>query len=160
MRNIEKRFPGVHALRQAQLDLHAGEVLALMGENGAGKSTLMKILTGVYQPDSGSIQVEGKEVAVPDPRTAQNMGINIIHQELHLMPHLTTAQNIFIGREPRRGFGMLVNEAQMNADAAEIFARMKVDIDPEAEVGHLTVARQQLVEIAKALSCIHMRPEA
>ncbi len=152
MRNIEKRFPGVHALRQAELDLHAGEVLALMGENGAGKSTLMKILTGVYQPDSGSIQVEGKEVAVPDPRTAQNMGINIIHQELHLMPHLTTAQNIFIGREPRRGFGMLVNEAQMNADAAEIFDRMKVDIDPEAEVGHLTVARQQLVEIAKALS--------
>lgn len=152
MRNIEKRFPGVHALRQAQLDLHAGEVLALMGENGAGKSTLMKILTGVYQPDSGEILVEGARVALPDPRVAQGLGINIIHQELYLMHHLTAAQNIFIGREPRRGFGMLIDEAKMNADAAAIFARMKVNIDPTTEVGHMSVARQQLVEIAKALS--------
>ena len=152
MRNIEKRFPGVHALRNAQLDLHAGEVLALMGENGAGKSTLMKILTGVYQPDGGEIMFNGAPISLPEPRTAQSLGINIIHQELFLMNHLTAAQNIFIGREPRRGFGMFVDEAKMNADAADIFRRMKVDIDPTTEVGHMTVARQQLVEIAKALS--------
>lgn len=152
MRNIEKRFPGVHALRKAQLDLRAGEVLALMGENGAGKSTLMKILTGVYQPDEGEILFDGARVSLPDPRVAQQLGINIIHQELYLMNHLTAAQNIFIGREPRSFFGMFVDEAKMNADAAAIFARMKVNIDPAAEVGHMTVARQQLVEIAKALS--------
>ena len=152
MRDIEKRFPGVHALRSAHLDLHAGEVLALMGENGAGKSTLMKILTGVYQPDSGEILFEGKPITLPEPRAAQHLGINIIHQELFLMNHLTAAQNIFIGREPRRGFGMFVDEAKMNADATEIFRRMKVNIDPTTEVGHMTVARQQLVEIAKALS--------
>ena len=152
MRGIEKSFPGVRALRSAGLDLRAGEVHALMGENGAGKSTLMKILTGVYQPDAGEILVEGKLVAVPNPRAAQDMGISIIHQELYLMNHLTAAQNIFIGREPRRGFGLFVDEARLNADAAALFKRMKIDIDPTVEVSHLTVARQQLVEIAKALS--------
>ncbi len=152
LRGIEKRFPGVHALRNARFDLRAGEVHALMGENGAGKSTLMKILTGVYQPDGGEIIVDGKQVEVPGPRVAQALGISIIHQELFLMNHLTAAQNIYIGREPRRGFGMFVDEAKMSADAAALFARMKVKIDPAGEVGHLTVARQQLVEIAKALS--------
>ena len=152
LRAIDKSFPGVLALRGARLDLRPGEVHALMGENGAGKSTLMKILTGVYQPDYGEILVDGKHVKVTGPRDAQALGISIIHQELHLMNHLTTAQNIFISREPRRGFGMLVDEAQMNADAAALFARMKVDIKPTDVVGTLTVARQQLVEIAKALS--------
>jgi ribose transport system ATP-binding protein len=152
MQNVEKRFPGVHALRGVQFDLKAGEVHALMGENGAGKSTLMKILTGVYQPDGGEIAVNGQVVNVPSPRAAQDLGISIIHQELFLMEHLSAAQNIFIGREPRRGFGMLVNEPRMNVDARRIFERMKVDIDPYAEVGSMTVAKQQLVEIAKALS--------
>jgi ribose transport system ATP-binding protein len=152
MKGVEKRFPGVHALRNARFDLHAGEVHALMGENGAGKSSLMKILTGVYQPDEGEIAVEGKRVAVPTPRAAQNLGISIIHQELHLMNHLTAAQNIYIGREPRRGFGMLTDDATLNKNAAKIFAHMKVNIAPEEEVGGMTVARQQLVEIAKALS--------
>jgi len=152
MRHIEKRFPGVHALKDARLELHAGEVLALMGENGAGKSTLMKILTGVYQPDSGEIIYEGRAVSIPEPRVAQSLGIAIIHQELFLMNHLTAAQNIFIGREPRYGFGVFVDEDTMNADAATIFKRMNVDIDPATEVGTMTVARQQLVEIAKALS--------
>jgi ribose transport system ATP-binding protein len=152
MRNIEKRFPGVHALRSVGLDLRAGEVHALMGENGAGKSTLMKILTGVYQPDGGDILVDGKPVTVPNPRAAQGLGISIIHQELFLMNHLTAAQNIFIGREPRSAFGMFVDEGKMNTDAAALFKRMKVNIDPKTEVGTLTVARQQLVEIAKALS--------
>lgn len=152
MQNVEKRFPGVHALRSVSFDLKAGEVHALMGENGAGKSTLMKILTGVYQPDSGDIIVEGKSTSVPNPRAAQNLGISIIHQELFLMEHLTAAQNIFIGREPRKGFGLFVDEAAMNAAAAKLFARMKIDIGPQKEVGTMTVARQQLVEIAKALS--------
>ncbi len=152
MTAIEKTFPGVHALRGVSFDLRAGEVHALMGENGAGKSTLMKILTGVYQPDSGEIVVAGKAVTVPNPRAGQDLGISIIHQELQLMNHLTAAQNIFIGREPRRGFGIFVDNATANANAAKIFKRMKIDISPEVEVGGLTVARQQLVEIAKALS--------
>lgn len=152
MRGIDKSFPGVRALQSARFDLRAGEVHALMGENGAGKSTLMKILTGVYQPDAGDIRVEGQSVSLPDPQAAQSLGISIIHQELFLMNHLSAAQNIFIGREPRKGFGIFVDEAKLKQDAAEIFRRMNVDIDPAAEVGTMTVARQQLVEIAKALS--------
>ncbi|MBA4207113.1 MAG: D-xylose ABC transporter ATP-binding protein, partial [Polymorphum sp.] len=98
MHRIDKRFPGVHALKAVSFDLQEGEVHALMGENGAGKSTLMKILSGVYQPDSGRILVEGREVTLPSPRAAQDQGIGIIHQELALMKDLTVAQNIFIGR--------------------------------------------------------------
>ena len=152
MRAIEKRFPGVHALRNARFDLAPGEVHALMGENGAGKSTLMKILTGVNQPDSGEILVEGRAVTLPGPRDAQALGISIIHQELHLMSHLSAAQNIFVGREPRWFFGAFTDEAKANAAAAALFKRMRIDIDPRAEVGLMTVARQQLVEISKALS--------
>lgn len=151
MEAIEKRFPGVHALRSARFDLRAGEVHALMGENGAGKSTLMKILSGIYAPDSGSIRVSGQEVRIDGPRAAQGLGIGIIHQELALMPDLTVAQNIFIGREPRSRWGVL-NEAQLNRDAEAIFAVMKVPMDPRAEVRSLTIAKQQMVEIAKALS--------
>ena len=149
---IEKSFPGVRALQGVDFDLHAGEVHALMGENGAGKSTLMKILTGVYQPDGGEISVNGALVDIPGPQAAQRLGISIIHQELFLMNELTAAQNIFIGREPRKGLGLFVDEATMNTNAAALFKRMQVDIDPAVEVGTLTVARQQLVEIAKALS--------
>ena len=152
MKAIEKTFPGVHALKSVRFDLRAGEVHALMGENGAGKSTLMKILTGVYQPDGGEIIVEGKQVHLPNPKAAQDLGIGIIHQELHLMNHLSAAKNIFIGREPRKGFGFFTDDATLNANAAAIFKRMKIDISPEVEVGGLTVAKQQLVEIAKALS--------
>ena len=148
---VEKSFPGVRALAKADLDVRSGEVHALMGENGAGKSTLMKILTGVYQPDAGEIAVDGRPTHLPGPLAAQKLGIGIIHQELHLMAHLTAAQNIFIGREPRR-MGVFTDEAAMNAAASAIFARMKVAIDPREEVGEMTVARQQLVEIAKALS--------
>ena len=152
MRGIEKSFPGVRALQGVRFDLRPGEVHALMGENGAGKSTLMKILTGVYQPDGGEIRVDGQPVTLPSPHAAQALGISIIHQELFLMNHLSAAQNIFIGREPRKGLGIFVDEARLKRDAAAIFKRMKVQIDPAAEVGHMTVARQQLVEIAKALS--------
>ena len=152
LKDIEKSFPGVKALRGVSLDLKPGEVHAVMGENGAGKSTLMKIITGVYQPDAGEMRVGGQVVSVPGPRAAQALGISIIHQELFLMNHLTAAQNIFIGREPRKGLGLFVDEAKMRADTTALFARMKVKIDPDVEVGSLTVARQQLVEIAKALS--------
>ncbi len=151
MTKIEKRFPGVHALKAVSFDLRAGEVHALMGENGAGKSTLMKILAGVYQPDSGTIKLNGTPVHLGSPRAALAHGIGIIHQELALMNELTVAQNIFIGREPRRALGLL-DETQLNADAAATFKSMNVDIDPRSEVGRLTIARQQMVEIAKALS--------
>lgn len=151
MRGIEKRFPGVHALKAARFDLRAGEVHALMGENGAGKSTLMKILAGIYRPDEGEIHFRGQKIELTDPRSAQTAGIGIIHQELSLMNDLTAAQNIFIGREPRRSFGRL-DERLLNEQAAAIFKAMRLKLDPEAPVGSLTIAKQQMVEIAKALS--------
>ncbi|MEM7693569.1 MAG: sugar ABC transporter ATP-binding protein [Pseudomonadota bacterium] len=151
MVGIDKRFPGVHALKAAHFMLRAGEVHALMGENGAGKSTLMKILSGIYTRDSGTITVAGEAAEIPSPRAAQDLGICIIHQELALMNDLTAAQNIFVGREPRRRFGRL-NERQLNADAAAIFASMNLSLDPRVSVGDLTIAKQQMVEIAKALS--------
>ena len=107
MTGIEKRFPGVHALKQARFELRAGEVHALMGENGAGKSTLMKILAGIYPRDAGEVLVDGRAVELDGPRAAQAAGIGIIHQELALMNDLTAAQNIFIGREPRKSLGRL-----------------------------------------------------
>ncbi|WP_343583286.1 sugar ABC transporter ATP-binding protein [Herbaspirillum sp.] len=152
LRNVSKRFPGVLALDDCQFDLVPGEVHALMGENGAGKSTLMKILSGVYQRDSGEILLDGRAVEIGDPRAAQALGIGIIHQELNLMSHLSAAQNIFIGREPRKGLGLFLDEEQLNRQAAAIFERMRLDLDPRTIVGELTVARQQMVEIAKALS--------
>ncbi|MEV8466901.1 sugar ABC transporter ATP-binding protein [Fluviibacterium sp. DFM31] len=151
MTGIEKRFPGVHALRNVQFDLYPGEVHALMGENGAGKSTLMKILSGIYPRDGGQIRVAGKPAAPSSPREAQDLGIGIIHQELSLMNDLTAAQNVLIGREPRRSFGRL-DEAALNRQTAEIFAAMNLKIDPKSHVGGQTIARQQLIEIAKALS--------
>lgn len=151
MHRIDKRFPGVHALKGVSFDLQEGEVHALMGENGAGKSTLMKILSGVYQPDSGRILVEGREVTLPSPRAAQDQGIGIIHQELALMKDLTVAQNIFIGREPRLSFGR-VDDAKMIRDAEALFRTLNISIDPRRKVEGLSIARQQMVEIAKALS--------
>lgn len=151
MQGIEKRFPGVHALKAVSFTLRRGEVHALMGENGAGKSTLMKILSGVYTRDEGQVEVDGKSVNFDGPRAAQDAGIGIIHQELSLMNDLTAAQNIFIGREPRLRFGRL-DEAALNRQAAEIFAQMHLDLDPRTRVGELTIAKQQMVEIAKALS--------
>jgi ribose transport system ATP-binding protein len=152
VKRLSKSFPGVRALHEVQFELMAGEVHALMGENGAGKSTLMKILAGVYTRDSGEILYEGKPVAFESPRDAQAVGIGIIHQELHLMNHLTVAQNIFIGREPRGRLGLFLDEVKLNAQARDILSRMHVTLDPRAVVGSLTVARQQMVEIAKALS--------
>ncbi|MGD1037542.1 MAG: ATP-binding cassette domain-containing protein, partial [Roseiarcus sp.] len=152
IRNLSKNFPGVQALSHVQFELLAGEVHALMGENGAGKSTLMKILAGVYSKDGGEILYDGEEVAFANPREAQHAGIGIIHQELQLMNHLTVAQNIFIGREPRSAFGLLLDEDKLNRDAAAALAHLNLNIDPRTVVGSLTVAKQQMVEIAKTLS--------
>jgi ribose transport system ATP-binding protein len=123
-----------------------------MGENGAGKSTLMEILAGIYAPDAGRIVIEGREVRLASPRAAQAEGVGIIHQELNLMPHLTAAQNIFIGREPKTFGGLLLDEPKLNAQAAEIFETMHLSLDPRVLVETLTIAKQQMVEIAKALS--------
>ncbi|MCV9966313.1 sugar ABC transporter ATP-binding protein [Pararhizobium sp. BT-229] len=152
MSGVEKRFPGIHALKQARFELKAGEVHALMGENGAGKSTLMKILSGIYRPDEGDILIEGARAEHLTPRSALALGIGIIHQELSLMPDLTAAQNIFIGREPRKAGGFILDEAALNRQAADIFETMHLKLDPRTPVGELTIARQQMVEIAKALS--------
>jgi ribose transport system ATP-binding protein len=152
MEGIEKHFPGVHALKQCRFELIAGEVHALVGENGAGKSTLMKILTGVYQKNQGRISFKGKEVEILDTKTAQDMGINIIHQELNLMPDLTVAQNIFIGREPRKGFHLFIDDNKLNEQTQLLFERMNLNLDPRTKISELTVAKQQMVEIAKALS--------
>jgi ribose transport system ATP-binding protein len=151
MKGIEKRFPGVHALKSVQFDLRPGEVHALMGENGAGKSTLMKIMSGIYARDGGEMLVDGKPVAPDSPGAAQDLGIGIIHQELSLMNDLTAAQNVLIGREPRRRFGRL-DETALNDKVAEIFASLNLDLDPRTQVSTQTIARQQLIEIAKTLS--------
>jgi len=152
MENIVKTFPGVLALSNARFDLIAGEVHALMGENGAGKSTLMKILAGIYSKDSGAITYLGKPTDIPNPRAAQHLGISIVHQELNLMNHLSAAQNMFIGREPRRAMGALVDEKKLNEQAQEYFDLLNLGLDPRVRIGDLTVAKQQMVEIAKALS--------
>ncbi|WP_144513324.1 sugar ABC transporter ATP-binding protein [Bacillus sp. FJAT-22090] len=152
MENISKSFPGVKALSNVQLDLQYGEVLALVGENGAGKSTLMKILTGIYQKDEGTITLQENEINVTSPKQAQELGISIIHQELNLMKDLSIAENIFIGREPKGALNLLVNDKQLNNQAKELFEKLNLDLDPKTKVQDLTVAKQQMVEIAKALS--------
>ena len=152
MEGIDKTFPGVHALSDCRFELQAGEVHALVGENGAGKSTLMKILAGVYSKDSGRILVKGRDVEIHNPRAAQHLGISMIHQELNLMPHLTVAQNIFIGREPRRGFKFFLDDNAINTQTQAVLAGLNLNLDPRTKVADLTVAKQQMVEIAKALS--------
>jgi ribose transport system ATP-binding protein len=152
MTGIDKSFPGVRALDQCQFELRRGEVHALVGENGAGKSTLMKVLAGVYARDAGQIRYRGAEVDIPTPRAARQLGISLIHQELNLLPHLTVAQNIFVGREPRGRFRFLLDEKAINAQAQVLLERLNLRLDPRARVSDLTVAKQQMVEIAKALS--------
>ncbi|HWR23533.1 MAG TPA: sugar ABC transporter ATP-binding protein, partial [Feifaniaceae bacterium] len=152
MERISKSFPGVKALDRVGFDLRAGEVHALVGENGAGKSTLMKVLTGVYRMDEGEIYIRGALADIANVRAAQREGIVMIHQELNLMNHLTAAQNIFIGRESRRRVRLFLNDGEANRKAEALFKRLNVNIAPDVRVGDLTVAKQQMVEIAKALS--------
>ena len=148
--NVTKIFPGVKALDNVSFNLKAGEILALLGENGAGKSTLMKVLSGVYTKDSGLIKVFGEIVEGLTPKKAQDLGIAIIHQELNMCSHLSVAENIFLGREIVRN-GILAQK-EMNAEAKKILDSLSLDIDPETIVGTLPVSKQQMVEIAKALS--------
>ena len=155
MTGIQKYFPGVHALDNAQLEVREGEVMALVGENGAGKSTLMKVLTGIYPSDGGTIEFFGKHVEIHGPRDAQALGICIVHQELNLMQHLTVAENIFIGREPMKG--PFVDKAKQNAMTQALFEKLHLDLDPKAVVKTLSVAKQQMVEITKALSHEHTK---
>ena len=150
MHGIQKYFPGVHALDNAQLEVRSGEVMALVGENGAGKSTLMKILTGIYPKDGGIIEYFGEEIELNGPKDAQSRGICIVHQELNLMQHLTVADNIFIGRESSTG--LFLNQAEQYRKTQELLDKLHLSIDPKAVVRTLSVAKQQMVEIAKALS--------
>ena len=150
MKGIDKSFPGVHALDHVDLEVRKGEVHALMGENGAGKSTLMKVLTGIYSKDSGTITFEGREVEFTNPREAQDAGIVIVHQELNMLGHLTVAQNIFIGREFMKG--KFIDDRKMNEEARKLFDQLGIDIDPTETMSRLTVGKQQMCEIAKAIS--------
>jgi ribose transport system ATP-binding protein len=151
LEHISKSFPGVLALDDARLEVEAGEVHALMGENGAGKSTLMKILTGALPKDTGTIRIAGRAVSIQSPSDALALGISMIHQELNLIPHLDVGQNIFLGREPSHGGGR-IDWRTLYRRTGDQLALMKVDLDPHASVDDLTIAQQQMVEIAKALS--------
>lgn len=151
MENISKSFPGVKALQNVQLAVRKGTVHALMGENGAGKSTLMKILIGIYQPNSGSITFDGSPVEIPDTATALKLGISMIHQELSPVPYMSIAENIWLGREPLNRFG-LIDKARMIADTRQLFEKLGINLKPTTLMKHITVANTQLVEIAKAIS--------
>ena len=150
MRNIDKSFPGVHALSSVDLSLKRGEVLALLGENGAGKSTLIKILSGAYRPDSGKIEIEGAEVQIGSPSDAIAAGIGIIYQEFNLVPALSAWENIFLGRE--RTTAGFVHRSEQRKLAIELFKKIGVEVPVDVPCGRLSVAQQQIVEIAKTLS--------
>ncbi len=150
MQGIQKHFFGVHALKGVNFELRAGEVHALMGENGAGKSTLIKVLCGIHKRDGGTIEYFGEEVSYNNIAESQAAGISVIHQELNMMNHLTVAQNIYIGREPKKGF--VIDDRKMVEDSQKLFERIGVKIDPTTKLGELTVGKQQMVEIAKAIS--------
>ena len=150
LEHISKSFPGVKALDNVHFELRSGEVMALLGENGAGKSTLMKILSGVYTRDEGSMQIFGKECGNLTPKQAQEMGVAIIHQELNMCRHLSIAENMFLGREKRKG--IVLSDQEMEKEAKAVLNELKIDLDPKQVVGDLPVSKQQMVEIAKALS--------
>jgi len=150
MRGICKNFPGVKALDNVEFELRAGEVMALLGENGAGKSTLMKILSGVYTRDSGEMEILGSKYGDLTPKQAQELGVAIIHQEINMCRHLSVAENIFLGREKTKN--SILSNAEMEAEARNILNELKIDISPSQVVGELTISKQQMVEIAKALS--------
>ena len=151
LKDVDKFFPGVHALDKVCLDVEPGEVHVLLGENGAGKSTLMKVITGVYQKDGGKIIYKGEEIDYLTPKKSQELGISIIYQEFNLFPHMTVAENIFIGREPLKSKG-IINDKKIRDDARKILQSLNLDIKPQMKVSQLSVGKQQMVEIAKAIS--------
>ena len=150
MKNICKSFPGVKALQKVDFQLKAGEIHALLGENGAGKSTLIKVLGGIYHPEEGQIWIDGKEVAITGVNSARDNGISIIHQELVLVPYMTVAENIFLGREPKGKFG--VDFALMRRRAQKMLDQFDLGIDADTQIADLSIAQQQMVEIVKAIS--------
>src|SRR5262245_54384061 len=151
MENISKSFPGVKALSEVNLTVRKGTIHALMGENGAGKSTLMKILDGIYTPDSGQIAFQGQPVTIDNTQTALKLGISMIHQELSPIPYMTVAENIFLGREPLGRYG-LIDKRKLNANTKALLSRLEININPTTLMKDLSVANTQMVEIAKAIS--------
>ena len=149
MKNINKSFPGVKALSNVDFFLRKGEIHALMGENGAGKSTLIKVLTGVYELDSGNINVAGKSIINHSPNEAQNNGISTVYQEINLCPNLSVAENLFIGREPRK-FG-LIDWKTMQRKSKEVLNDLKIEIDPTKLLDECSLAVQQMIAIARAV---------
>ena len=147
MKNICKSFPGVKALQNVDFQLKAGEIHALLGENGAGKSTLIKVLGGIYIAEEGQIFIDGKQVAITGVNSARANGISIIHQELVLVPYMTVAENIFLGREPMGSFG--VNKSKMSADAQKMLDRFDLGIDADSLIADLSIAQQQMVELSQ-----------
>lgn len=150
MKNVHKRFPGVYALNNVDFELHEGEVHALLGENGAGKSTLIKILGGIYKADEGDIYINGKKTEINNVFSAQENGIAIIHQELVLVPHMTVAENIYLGREPMKG--KFVDKEKMNTETSKLLKTYSMCFTPQTLIANLTIAQQQMVEIVKAVS--------
>lgn len=151
MKGISKSFYGTQALKDVNIKIEPGEIQAVCGENGAGKSTLMNIMTGILQPNEGEIIFEGEKLTNLDPRTAQEKGISIVHQELSLCPEVSVAENIFMGRVPEKKRGM-VNFKEMRKEAEKVLKRLNLDIDVKQPLGKLGISEQQMVEIAKALS--------
>jgi ribose transport system ATP-binding protein len=152
LNKITKIFPGVKAVDEVDFDMNKGEIHALVGENGAGKSTLIKILGGVYQPDGGEVVFEGAEVFFTTTHQSHEKGISVIYQEFNLIPDLSVAENIFVGREPRRIGNLFINWKVLNSDAGNILDKLEAQIDPKKLVSDLSLAERQMVEIAKALS--------
>src|SRR5262245_59555019 len=148
MHGVTKRFPGVVALAGVDLNVFAGEVVALAGENGAGKSTLMKVLGGIYQPDEGELSIDGKATVLNTVADAVAAGIGFVHQELNVLDNLSVAENIFLGREPRFA-RFLIDREKLNRDAKEYMEKLGLDVKPTTRVADLSIAQKQLVEIAK-----------
>ena len=152
MTDIVKTFPGVQALKGVQLKVRPGTVHTLMGENGAGKSTLMKCLIGIHPPTSGKIVFDGKEVQFKTTKEALEAGVSMIHQELSPVPHRSVAENLWLGRVPTTWGGIKVDHKKMKEESLKLFAKLGLDVDPDAKMSDLTVAKMQMVEIAKAVS--------
>src|SRR6266540_1096262 len=151
MEGISKAFPGVQALSELSMEVRIGEIMALVGENGAGKSTLIKILSGVYQPDAGTILLGGREVKFHSPLDATQMGISVVYQELSLVPNLSVAENAFGGRPPHTALG-LMDTSLMQRKTSELLEQFEVEFGARTQVGTLSMGNQQVVEIVKALS--------
>ncbi|MEK4629172.1 MAG: sugar ABC transporter ATP-binding protein [Solibacillus sp.] len=152
MSSISKAFSGNVVLKDVQFELKPGEIHALMGENGAGKSTMMKILTGIYERDAGVIKVDGKEVHFKSPKEAEALGIAVIHQELNILPDLSVTENLFLGKEKTYPVFGILKKKEMHNEAKQLLAKLGLNMDPSTRAGDLSVGKQQIIEIAKAIA--------